>query len=246
MKNSTERIIPRAGVKDLWNAALCEGAEWTELDNPRVKSTATLLPTSAISWHEAKRLHNKMLKEGKPDYRIGAFVHCYIDDPKFDGEREGIWKRPEKFYEVVSHFEGMLGIDFSTNADFPEPVKRFQFHRMRTMEYGANVRGLALVPNARWGTEETWPYCFDGLPEGKPLSVGTVASGLRELENRPVFEAGLRLLVKQKHPSALVVVGSANYSVFDELRDQGVKIVQIDGDTSRHFGSKEAHDVEAS
>lgn len=125
-------------------------------------------------------------------------------------------------------------------------MKRFQFYRMRAMEYGANVRGLALVPNARWGTAETWPYCFDGLPEGRPLSVGTVASGLRELGNRPVFEAGLRELVKLKRPSALVVVGSANYEVFEGLREQGIEIAQIDSDTNRRFSSKEAHDVEAS
>lgn len=187
-----------------------------------------------------------MMETRKPSYHIGAFVHCYIDDPKFDGDREGIWSNPERFFKIVSHFGGVLGVDFSTNADFPEPVKRHQFYKMRVIEHAANVREVPLIPNARWGTPETWPYCFDGLPDGRPLSVGTVASGLRKLENRPVFEAGLRELVRLKHPTALVVVGSASCAIFGELRARGVTIVQIDGDTNRRLSGKEAYDVETS
>ena len=234
---------PRASVSDLWNSSLYEGANWTELDNPEVASTAKGMPTAVIPWHEAKRTHKHKMAKGLRDYHVDAFIHCYIDDQKFDGEREGIWKQWRFFYEVAGHFDGILGVDFSTNADFPEPVKRIQFHKMRVIEHGAIRRGIPTIVNARWGTQETWSYCFDALPENDALCIGAVGSGLRNLENRPMFDAGLRRLIELKHPETLVVVGSANYPIFDEVRASGITVVQLDGETSRHFKQKELRHV---
>ena len=226
---------PRAGVNDIWNSSLYDGASWTDLDNPAVSSTAQTVPSSVIPWHEAKRIHKRNVAKGFRDYHVGAFIHCYIDDQKFDGAREGIWKQWKFFYEVAGHFDGILGVDFSTNADFPEPVKRIQFHKMRVIEHGAIQRGIPTIVNARWGTQETWSYCFDALPERGMLSIGVVGSGLNNIENRPMFDAGLKMLVELKSPRILIVVGSASYPIFDEIRTQGVSVAQFDGETCRHF-----------
>lgn len=229
---------PRAGLVDIWNSTLYENAQWTELDNPVVASTVQAVPTSIVPWHEAKRIHKRNIAKGSPDYHIDAFIHCYLDDHKFDGEREGIWKKWKFFYEVARHFDGILGIDFSTYADFPEPVKRFQFHKMRVIEHGAVQRGIPTIPNARWGTPETWSYCYDSLPEDSMLSVGVVGSGLGNIENRPMFDAGMRKLIELKHPTKLVVIGSTSYPIFDEVRMLGIAVVQFDGETCSHFKSK--------
>lgn len=233
----------RPGLSDLWNSRLYEGAKWTELDNPKVRCATAKLPQAVISWHNAKRLHKRRISAGERDYHVPAFIHCCIDDQKFDGEREGIWRRWEFFYEVASHFDGIAGVDFSTNADFPEPLKRHQFHKMRAIEHGAIQRGIPVIPNARWGTPETWGYCFDALPESSTLFVGVVGSGLGNIENRPVFEAGLRELVGRKSPHTIVVVGSANYQVFRDLEKQGITIHQLDGETSAFFKTKRGSDV---
>ena len=114
---------------------------------------------------------------------------------------------------------------------------------MRVIEHGAIRRGIPTIVNARWGTQETWSYCFDALPENDALCIGAVGSGLRNLENRPMFDAGLRRLIELKHPETLVVVGSANYPIFDEVRASGITVVQLDGETSRHFKQKELRHV---
>lgn len=233
----------RPGLSDLWNARLYEGAEWTELDNPKVRCTAMKLPKAVVPWHKAKRIHKKMIAAKDRNYHVGAFIHCCIDDQKFDGEREGIWKKWGFFYEVASHFEGVTGIDFSTNADFPEPLKRYQFHKMRAIEHGAICHGIPVIPNARWGTPETWGYCFDALPDSSALFVGGVGSGLRNIENRSAFAAGLRELVRQKSPTAIVVIGSTNYQVFQEIEDLGIIVHQLDGETSSFFKTKGKADV---
>lgn len=168
----------RPGIGDLWNSGLYEGAIWTELDNPQTSTTAKKAPNSVISWPEALSLHRRNVRTGNGDYHIDAFIHCYIDDRKFDGSRGGIWKNWKRFFGIARHFGGVLGVDFSVYADFPEPVKRYQFHKMRAIEHGAAFRGIPVIPNARWGTRETWPYCYDALPDQSMLSIGTVGSGL--------------------------------------------------------------------
>ena len=245
MANTLEAVgvSPRKGIRDLWNAGLYENVEWSALDNPMVRATAKNPPKAVISWSDAKRLHKARIANGDRNYHVEAFIHCLVDDYEFDGVREGIWKKWDFFYKVASHFDGIAGIDFSTYADFPEPLKRYQFHKMRVMEHGANQRGIPVAPNARWGTEETWDYCFDALPVEGMLSVGTVGSGIRRIENRPVFEAGIRELVKRTRPSSLVVVGSDRHPVFRDLESEGIAIYQFDGKTSSYFKMRGGRDV---
>lgn len=40
--------------------------------------------------------------------------------------------------------------------------------------------GIPVINNVRWGTEETWEYCFDGIPYNSIVAIGTVASGINK------------------------------------------------------------------
>ena len=112
-------------------------------------------------------------------------------------------------------------------------------------DHVAAAHSVPAVVNARWGGSETWQYTIDELPGRSMLAVGTVASGLKRLENRPVFEAGLRRILETKHPTCLVVVGSASYPVFEEAREQGVLVVQFDGETCAVHKARAASKADA-
>lgn len=229
--------IVRKGVEDLWNARLVRGARWTAHGNPIVMSTIKQLPHRVVGYREACQIHRNYVAAGELDYRVDAFVHTCTDDQRFDGTREGIWSKSERFIEMAQHFAG-ASVDFSTYADFPEPLLRWQTYRTRVIEFALAQAGVPVIVNARWGGCETWPYTIDELPERQALLIGTVASGLRKLENRPIFRSGLRRIIAQKHPTALVVIGSAADPVFEEARAQGVKIAQFDGETQAAFKLK--------
>lgn len=47
---------------------------------------------AVISWPDAKCTHKSRIVTGNREYHVEAFIHCYVDGVKFDGEREGIWK----------------------------------------------------------------------------------------------------------------------------------------------------------
>ncbi len=235
--NSNEKSI-RKGCVDMWNAFMVQGAEFTNsTDIPICPCTAKKIPKRLISYVDAKYLHKTNIRSN-PNYKVDAFVHFYLDDHKFDGPRNGLWFNPYKALDIIRHFAGVITVDYSTNADFPDPIKRYNTYRMRASGYWLGTHGISVINNVRWGTEETWDYCFDGIPYGSIVAIGTVASGLRKLENRPDFETGLFKMVNVLNPPTVIVYGSANYKCFKILADSGIQIVSFPSDTSLAFASK--------
>ena len=214
---------PRTGCKDIWNAFMTKGAQYTFNDIPVCPSTATATPKGLIGYDETKNNPNE-------DF----FVHFYLDDYKFDGER-GIWRKPYQALERLAHYAGIITPDFSPYQDMPEPWKIFNVFRSRAFGYWVGKQGIPVINNVRWGTSETYKYCFDGIPEGSVVAVGTVGSGLRETRNRPRFEDGLMEMVKRIQPPTIIVYGSSNYECFDKLRNLGIEVVTFQSKTAKAY-----------
>ena len=232
----------RNGLMDIWNAFMVVGAFYSSNDIPICPTTATSMPSQLISYSEAKTLHHKKLKAGYKDYHCDAFIHFYEDDQKFDGKRSSIWLYPQKALDVISHFAGVIAPDFSTNADFPDPLKRWNFYRMNAFGYWIGSLGIPVIVNVRWGTEETWSYCFDGIQHHSMIAIGTVASGIHKVENRVLFETGLYHMVEVLHPHTILVYGSPNYKCFDNLRKQGIRIISYPSKTCMAFFRRRDHE----
>lgn len=233
--NNAKHMQPRSGCHDMWNAFMVKDASFAPgSDIPYCVSTETI-PHELISYEDAKALYKKQIRSGNKDFHVNAFIHFFIDDQKFDGKRSSIWTYPEKALEIICHFAGIISPDFSTNADFPDPWKRFNTYRMRAFGCWMNSLDIPVINCVRWGTYETWSYCFDGIPIGSTLCIGTVASGIRKLSNRPLFEDGLKKLANVIKPSKILVYGSANYSVFDSLQQCGIEIISFDSKTCKAY-----------
>ena len=232
----------RNGIVDVWNAFMVEGASFGIHDIPFCPTTATSYPKKLISWSEAKRLHNAVVTQGKPNYKFDAFVHFYADDIKFDGAKSSIWLFPQKSLAVLRHFDGIITPDFSMFQDFPEAIKIFAVYQMRAFGFWASNQGLQVINNVRWGTKETRDYCFEGVPKRSVVSIGTVASGLRAKQNHIIFDSGVYDLADKLKPTAILVYGSSNYDCFNRLNQRGIKIITYESDTSKAFARREAYE----
>lgn len=113
---------------------------------------------------------------------------------------------------------------------------------MRLYGYWLGNEGIAVINNVRWGTEETFEYCFEGIPVNSIVAIGTVGGGPRKLVNRPRFEAGLYKMVEKLKPHTILVYGSANGACFDKLRKQGINIVSYQSKTSKDFERRKQHE----
>lgn len=225
--------VPRKGLKDIWNAHMAKGATFKAYDIPFCPTTAKVLPDAIITWDEAVAIHRKQ-KKTNPYYHYNGFVCFYMDDYKFDGSR-GIWHNYMYTLEVLKHFDGAITPDFSTCQDFPEALKIYQTYRMRLFGYWLGKNGVAVINNVRWGTPESWRYCFIGIPTESIVAVGTVGGSPRKFIDRERFESGLYIMVELLHPHTILVYGSSNYPCFDRLREMGITIIGFPSRTSLAF-----------
>ena len=232
---------PRPGCKDIWNAFMVDGTKFGKHDIPFCPTTATHIPKRQVTWEEAKQIHKKHIARKEYDYYEDAFVNWNLDDYKFDGTR-GIWHDYKYVLKVLRHFAGAITPDFSTNQDFPEAIKIYATYRMRAYGYWLGREGIEVINNVRWGTGETFSYCFEGIPQNSIVAIGTVGGGPRKLIDRTRFETGLFKMVKVLKPHTILVYGSANGDCFDVLRAQGINIVSYPSKTAEVFEWRKQHE----
>lgn len=192
----------------------------------------------------AKQIYKKAIAHKDKEFNYDAFVCFYIDDYKFDGIH-GIWNDSKNALKILRHFSGTITPDFSTYQDFPEPIKLYNTYRMRAFGYWLGMNKIQVINNVRWGTPETYRYCWDGLPQNSILSIGTVGGSPKKLIDRKRFVDGLNELIKKLHPNTILVYGSSNYPCFEALKKSGVKIYSYPSQTNVVFTQKKVINEQA-
>lgn len=227
----------RRGCKDVWNAFMCEGASFSTNDIPCCPTTATMIPQKLLLWDEAKHLYKNALARKDDDFFCDAYICFFLDDYKFDGPR-GVWHDSGYLLKVLRHFSGVITPDFSTYQDFPEPLKIYNTYRMRAIGYWLGKNGISVINNVRWGTQETWRYCWDGISKNSIVAIGTVGGSPKRLLDRERFEKGLDELVRVLQPHTIIVYGSSHYPCFDKLVENGISVLSYAGHTAAAFDKR--------
>ncbi len=237
MKNIINQEI-RNGCRDIWNAFMVEGATMTTNDIPISPSTALSPPIGLITYDDARALVTKHRRLGNDDFHIDKYVCWYIDDYKFDNS-EGVWQKPYKALDVLKHFSGIITPDWSIYADFPIPLKQYNIYRMHAFGYWYGViLGRNVINNVRWGTEETFSYCFDGIPNGSMVAIGCIASNLRDRYNYYLFKLGLEEMIRRINPPTIIIYGSIPQEIKDYLAIKHIDFIVFPGKRSLR---KEGH-----
>lgn len=113
---------------------------------------------------------------------------------------------------------------------------------MRAFGYWLGRNEISVINNVRWGTQETYRYCFEGIPKKSIIAIGTCGGSPRKYEDRERFEKGLDELVRVLCPHTIVVYGSSSYPCFDKLIDQGIKVVSFPSQTAQAFEGRMQHE----
>jgi hypothetical protein len=233
--------VPRTGCKDIWGAYMVKGAMYGKHDIPLCPTTTKEVPKEIITWVEAKSIYKKQMRLVGENFRYDAFVCFYLDDHLFDGVR-GVWHDSTHALEVLQHFAGIITPDFSTYQDFPEPIKLYNTYRMRAFGYWLGENGISVINNVRWGTEETYGYCFEGVEKHSVVAIGTVGGSPYKYADRVRFERGLDELIRVLAPHTIIVYGSAKYPCFEKLKEQGIRIVAFPSHTAKAFERRKQYE----
>lgn len=215
-----------------WNAFMVKDCrEWDINNIPFCRTLKDEIPEDLISWKEAKAVFKNNIKKDK-NFINKDYIHFYLDDFLFDGIH-GIWFDYNKAYEILKHFAGIITPDFSTYADFPLPLKWWNFYRMRAFGFWCTTMGINVINNVRW-SKDTLDICFKGIPKNGIVAIGAVASRLRYLKNRSDFEQYLIRMIEELQPHTILVYGSTNYDCFKNLWTSGIKIVSYPSRRNRN------------
>ena len=149
------------------------------------------IPTDLIGFNYAKTSTNK-----------NCGIHFYVDDYQF----ERLWNAPEKYIDILMEYECILTPDFSLYMDMPMPMKIWNVYRSRQIGAYYQSKGIKVIPTISWAEEETFEFCFLGIPKGSIVSVSTIGVK-QDSEALEIWEEGMKAMIEQIEPSTILVYG---------------------------------------
>lgn len=149
------------------------------------------IPSDLIGFNYAKTNENK--KTG---------IHFYLDDYQF----ERIWNNPSDYVEILADYECILSPDFSLYLDMPIAMKIWNIYRSRLIGQYYQSCGIKVIPTISWAEEETFEFCFDGIPKGSIVSISTIGVK-RDKDALEIWKKGMDAMIEHIKPSTILLYG---------------------------------------
>ena len=149
------------------------------------------IPAELIGFNFAKTNENKF---------VG--VHFYLDDYQF----ERIWNNPKDYIEILQQYDCIFSPDFSLYQDMPLAMKIWNVYRSRLIGQFYQGYGIKVIPTVSWADEDTFDFCFDGIPEGSIVTVSTL--GIKKSKTTmEMWKKGMDKLIEKVKPTAILIYG---------------------------------------
>lgn len=178
-------------------------SEWQifKLDAPVVQD----LPAVAVAFDRI----------GQAEQLDRTLVHFYVRDPKLRCQ-------VSQPFRYVARFENAWGI---TSPDFSIAKEMPRQHRIDSVWWSRAVgafyqsRGIRVIPQIRWSDRTDYDYCFLGVATGSVVAVSNHGCW-RNQSLRQGFLSGLPVMIERLKPPVVVVYGTVDHPVFDQLRSK--------------------------
>lgn len=134
-------------------------------------------------------------------------AHFYYDDFKFISA----WREPDKYVEKLKQFKAVISPDFSLYTDFPRALQILSCYRRQWCGAYWQEQGLTVIPDVVWGDEESYKFCFLGIPKHSTVAVSNVGVTLDEDWNDKkdsLFRKGYAEMMERLQPTTVIFYGS--------------------------------------
>lgn len=121
-----------------------------------------------------------------------------------------------RYIELFKRFSGVIGPDFSIYMDMPLAQQIWNTYRNRAISHYLQEKGIEVIPNVQWGDENTYEYCFNGIPIGGTVAISTNGAIKGNLE-RYIFKKGLSTMLKVIKPKTVINYSSMPNDIFEEF-----------------------------
>ena len=153
-------------------------------------------------------------------------VHFFLADCTF----ERLWNNPERYVSVFQKYKAIVSPDFSQYPNMPRVMQMWQHYRKMWLSQFYQSRGIKVIPAPCWSDEESFEYCFEGMPKHSLLCISTAGC----VSNKGVFKAfmkGYEKTLEVLEPSQLIIYGVCP----PEVRELFPELVQVDTDQKRRI-----------
>ena len=134
-------------------------------------------------------------------------AHFYYDDFKFINA----WRQPDKYLDKLKKFKAVISPDFSLYTDFPRALQILSCYRRQWCGSYWQEKGLTVIPDVVWGDEESYKFCFLGIPKHSTVAVSTVGVTNDEDWNNKkdsLFLKGYNEMMNRLEPKTVILYGS--------------------------------------
>lgn len=181
----------RHRTNDTYNLGIMDNENTSEFWQMPIIKNDNFIPSKLIGFNYAKTSKEK---------DVG--IHFYLDDYQF----ERLWNKPEEYVDILKQYECILSPDFSLYMDMPMPMKIWNIYRSRLIGQYYQSKGIKVIPTLSWAEEETFEFCFEGIPKGSIVSISTIGVK-KNKEALKIWKAGVDELIRRIEPSTILIYG---------------------------------------
>ena len=129
-------------------------------------------------------------------------VHFFLYDYKF----ESIWKKPDDYIERLKKYKAVFSPDFSMYREMTPMMQMYNTFRNRWCGAYLHSKGIKVIPTVSWGGENTFSFCFQGIPKGSTVAVSTymVSEHGNHKDQKEFFLKGYNEMLKVVEPERII------------------------------------------
>jgi len=127
-------------------------------------------------------------------------VHFYLKDEQF----ERVWNFPDRYGEMLKKYNCVIAPDFSVYINFPRAVQIYNKYRQNWLSaYWHEEFGINVIPNVTWGYEDSYEWCFDGMPKHSVVAVSNVGC-MKDKDLIEMFNKGYNEMLNRLEPKEIL------------------------------------------
>ena len=191
-----KNIIDDGYYSFLVNGAVFEGQYQIQF----IKEQKIEIPKALIPFEKRRQTKNKH-----------QALHFYQHDTTF----RQILTATDRYIEELALFDCVISPDFSLYFDMPLVLQITNTYFNRAVGYYLQSKGIKVIPNIRWSTKKSFPFCFDGVPEKHIYSISTHGC-IKSNESKYHFRQGLEQMLIRLRPKTVLVHGWMPDTIFKD------------------------------
>jgi hypothetical protein len=176
----------------------------------RREKLATVIPTAVYARKATRDAQHTLFlwHTARLEKAASMTVAFYTDDSRF----ECVWRKPGHYTDLFRrHAVGALvEPDFSLWIDRPRVEQLWAIYKTRTLGRLWQDSGLSVMPNLSWADEQSFEFCFTGIPLHAAVCVTECCTASRP-QDRTAFLYGLHEAVRRLTPQCVVIYGGMRH-----------------------------------